>query len=144
MVRSLFITQGLTYFSLSLRVAGRITITLLCVPGSFTCVASNPAGEAQQTVDLAIAKLPHFTNNTVAEREPDPGSSDIATVTKTGAEAGGLPLGNAKTNQEKKVVIAEATSTSALVKFNFQRNIPGIRMFQIQYNGTYDDSLVYR
>lgn len=107
-------------------------------------MASNPAGEAQQTVDLAIAKLPHFTNNTVAEREPDPGSSDIATVTKTGAEVGGLPLGNAKTGQEKKVVIAEATSTSALVKFNFQRNIPGIRMFQIQYNGSYDDSLVYR
>lgn len=107
-------------------------------------MASNPAGEAQQTVDLAITKLPHFTNNTVAERGPDPGSSDIATVTKTGAEAGGLPLGNAKTGQEKKVVVVEATSTSALVKFNFQRNIPGIRMYQIQYNGTYDDSLVYR
>lgn len=107
-------------------------------------MASNPAGEAQQTVDLVIAKLPHITNNTVAEQEPDPGSSDIATVTKTGADAGGVPLGNAKTSQEKKVVIAEATSSSALVKFNFQRSIPGIRMFQIQYNGTYDDSLVYR
>lgn len=116
----------------------------MCVPGSFTCVASNPAGDNQQTVELVINKLPHFANNTVAEREPDPGSSDIATVTKTGAEAGGLPLGNAKTSQEKKVVITEATSTSALVKFNFQRSIPGIRMFQIQYNGSYDDSLVYR
>lgn len=130
-------TTGLKLLSL-------VTISPLCVPGKFTCVASNPAGEAQQMVDLAITKLPHFTNNTVAEREPDPGSSDIATVTKTGAEAGGLPLGNAKTGQEKKVVVVEATSTSALVKFNFQRNIPGIRMYQIQYNGTYDDSLVYR
>ena len=121
-------------------------IWLVCVPGSFTCVASNPAGEAQQTVDLVIAKLPHITNNTIAEQEPDPGSSDIATVTKTGAgdAGGGVPLGNTKTSPEKKVVIAEATSTSALVKFNFQRSIPGIRMFQIQYNGTYDDSLVYR
>lgn len=119
-------------------------IGLVCALGSFTCVASNPAGEAQQTVDLVIAKLPHITNNTIAEQEPDPGSSDIATVTKTGAEAGGVPLGNTKTSQEKKVVIAEATSSSALVKFNFQRTIPGIRMFQIQYNGTYDDSLVYR
>lgn len=107
-------------------------------------MASNPAGEAQQTVDLVIAKLPHITNNTVSEQEPDPGSSDIATVTKTGTETGVVPLGNAKTSQDKKVVIAEATSTSALVKFNFQRSIPGIRMFQIQYNGTYDDSLVYR
>ncbi|XP_028295533.1 leucine-rich repeat and fibronectin type-III domain-containing protein 5 [Gouania willdenowi] len=121
-----------------------ILISTVKDSGSFTCVASNPAGEAQQTVDLIIAKLPHITNNTVAEQEPDPGSSDIATVTKTGADAGGVSLGNAKTSQEKKVVIAEATSTSALVKFNFHRSIPGIRMFQIQYNGTYDDSLVYR
>uniref|UniRef100_A0A7N8XNZ5 Leucine rich repeat and fibronectin type III domain containing 5b n=1 Tax=Mastacembelus armatus TaxID=205130 RepID=A0A7N8XNZ5_9TELE len=121
-----------------------ILISTVKDSGSFTCVASNPAGEAQQTVDLVIAKLPHITNNTISEQEPDPGSSDIATVTKTGAEVGGVPLGNAKTSQEKKVVIAEATSTSALVRFNFQRSIPGIRMFQIQYNGTYDDSLVYR
>ncbi|XP_037304578.2 leucine-rich repeat and fibronectin type-III domain-containing protein 5 [Pungitius pungitius] len=121
-----------------------ILISTVKDSGSFTCVASNPAGEAQQTVDLVIAKLPHITNSTVAEQEPDPGSSDIATVTKTGADGGGLPLGNAKTGPEKKVVIAEATSTSALVQFNFQRSIPGIRMFQIQYNGSYDDSLVYR
>lgn len=121
-----------------------MTAWLFSAPGAFTCVASNPAGEAQQTVDLTITKLPHIANNTVEEREPDPGSSDIATVTKTGAEAGGLPLGNAKTSQDKKVVIAETTSTSALVRFNFQRSIPGIRMFQIQYNGSYDDSLVYR
>ncbi|XP_005805679.1 leucine-rich repeat and fibronectin type-III domain-containing protein 5-like [Xiphophorus maculatus] len=121
-----------------------ILISTVKDSGSFTCVASNPAGEAHQTVDLLIAKLPHITNDTIAEQEPDPGSSDIATVTKTGAEAGGVPLGNAKTSQEKKVVVAEATSTSALVKFNFHRSIPGIRMFQIQYNGTYDDSLVYR
>nr|XP_040016457.1 leucine-rich repeat and fibronectin type-III domain-containing protein 5 [Gasterosteus aculeatus aculeatus] len=121
-----------------------ILISTVKDSGSFTCVASNPAGEAQQTVELVIAKLPHITNSTVAEQEPDPGSSDIATVTKTGADGGGSPLGNAKTSPEKKVVIAEATSTSALVQFNFQRSIPGIRMFQIQYNGSYDDSLVYR
>ncbi|CAB1458693.1 unnamed protein product [Pleuronectes platessa] len=123
-----------------------ILISTVKDSGSFTCVASNPAGEAQQTVDLVIAKLPHITNSTIAEQEPDPGSSDIATVTKTGAgdAGGGVPLGNTKTSPEKKVVIAEATSTSALVKFNFQRSIPGIRMFQIQYNGSYDDSLVYR
>nr|XP_046149293.1 leucine-rich repeat and fibronectin type-III domain-containing protein 5-like [Oncorhynchus gorbuscha]XP_046149294.1 leucine-rich repeat and fibronectin type-III domain-containing protein 5-like [Oncorhynchus gorbuscha]XP_046149295.1 leucine-rich repeat and fibronectin type-III domain-containing protein 5-like [Oncorhynchus gorbuscha] len=123
-----------------------ILITTVKDSGSFTCVASNPAGEAQQTVDLVIVKLPHITNSTV-KKEPNPGSSDIATVMKTGGggEGGGMvPLGNTKTSQEKKVVITEATSTSVLVRFNFQRSIPGIRMFQIQYNGTYDDSLVYR
>lgn len=122
-----------------------ILISTVKDSGLFTCVASNPAGEAQQTVDLVIDKLPHITNSSVVEPEPsNPGSSDIATVTKTGAEAGNVPLSNAKNGQEKKVVIAETTSSSALVKFNFQRSIPGIRMFQIQYNGTYDDSLVYR
>ncbi|KAJ0027094.1 hypothetical protein NQD34_018094 [Periophthalmus magnuspinnatus] len=121
-----------------------ILISTVKDSGLFTCVASNPAGEAQQTVDLIIDKLPHITNSTAVDQEPDPGSSDIATVTKTGSEPGNVPLSNAKTSPEKKVVIAEATSSSALVKFNFQRTIPGIRMFQIQYNGTYDDSLVYR
>ncbi|KAG7267814.1 hypothetical protein CRUP_003628 [Coryphaenoides rupestris] len=123
-----------------------ILISTVKDSGSFTCVASNPAGEAQQTMELQITKLPHIANSTLIDQEPDPGSSDIATVTKTGAAAGAEAesLGNAKTSPEKKVVISEATSNSALVKFNFQRSIPGIRMFQIQYNGSYDDSLVYR
>lgn len=119
-----------------------ILISTVKDSGSFTCVASNPSGEAQQTVDLLITKLPHFTNDTSLAPEPDPGSSDIATSAKTAD--GGPSIGNTKGGQEKRVLISEITASSALVKFNFQRNIPGIRMFQVQYNGTYDDSLVYR
>ncbi|KTF87753.1 hypothetical protein cypCar_00042155 [Cyprinus carpio] len=119
-----------------------ILISTVKDSGSFTCVASNPSGEAQQTVDLLITKLPHFTNDTSMVQEPDPGSSDIATSAKTGGD-GGPSMGN-KGGQEKRVLISEITASTALVKFNFQRNIPGIRMFQVQYNGTYDDSLVYR
>ncbi|XP_051511536.1 leucine-rich repeat and fibronectin type-III domain-containing protein 5 [Myxocyprinus asiaticus] len=120
-----------------------IVISTVKDSGSFTCVASNPSGESQQRVDLLITKLPHFTNDTSMVQEPDPGSSDIATSAKTGGD-GGSSMGNTKGEQEKRVLISEITSSTALVKFNFQRNIPGIRMFQVQYNGTYDDSLVYR
>nr|XP_023681129.1 leucine-rich repeat and fibronectin type-III domain-containing protein 5-like [Paramormyrops kingsleyae] len=119
-----------------------ILITTVKDSGSFTCISSNPAGEAHQMVDLFIIKLPHFSNNTNGMQEPDPGSSDISTSAR--ASAGGNQTGGAKTSLEKRVVVSEATSSTALIKFNFQRNIPGIRMFQIQYNGTYDDSLVYR
>ncbi|XP_014792317.1 PREDICTED: leucine-rich repeat and fibronectin type-III domain-containing protein 5 isoform X1 [Calidris pugnax] len=120
-----------------------ILITTVKDTGSFTCIASNPAGEATQTVDLHIIKLPHLLNSTNHIHEPDPGSSDISTSTKSGSNASSSN-GDTKVSQDKKVVVAEATSSTVLLKFNFQRNIPGIRMFQIQYNGTYDDSLVYR
>ncbi|XP_078515871.1 leucine-rich repeat and fibronectin type-III domain-containing protein 5 isoform X2 [Lissotriton helveticus] len=120
-----------------------ILITTVKDTGAFSCIASNPAGEATQTVDLHIIKLPHLINSTNHIHEPDPGSSDISTSTKSGSNASSSN-GETKISQDKRVVVAEATSSTALIKFNFQRNIPGIRMFQIQYNGTYDDSLVYR
>ncbi|XP_016390092.1 leucine-rich repeat and fibronectin type-III domain-containing protein 5-like [Sinocyclocheilus rhinocerous] len=120
-----------------------ILISTVKDTGSFTCIYSNPAGEAHQTVELVIIKLPHISNSTNNIQEPDPGSSDISTSTRAGAN-GSNHTGDAKTSSDKRVVMSEATSSTALIKFNFQRNIPGIRMFQIQYNGTYDDSLVYR
>ncbi|XP_036405600.1 leucine-rich repeat and fibronectin type-III domain-containing protein 5-like [Megalops cyprinoides] len=120
-----------------------ILISTVKDSGAFTCISSNPAGEAHQTVELLIIKLPHFTNSTNTMQEPDPGSSDISTSAKFGGN-GTNHTGDTKTSPDKRVAVAEVTSSTALVKFNFQRNIPGIRMFQIQYNGTYDDSLVYR
>ncbi len=120
-----------------------ILISTVKDTGSFMCISSNPAGEAHQTVELVIIKLPHISNSTNNIQEPDPGSSDISTSTRAGAN-GGNHTSDAKTSSEKRVVMAETTSSTALIKFNFQRNIPGIRMFQIQYNGTFDDSLVYR
>ncbi|KAG8449144.1 hypothetical protein GDO86_015991 [Hymenochirus boettgeri] len=119
-----------------------ILITTVKDTGSFSCIASNPAGETTKTSVLHIIKLPHLVNSTNHIHEPDPGSSDISTSTKSVSNASSN--GDTKISQDKKVVVAEATSSTALIKFNFQRNIPGIRMFQIQYNGTYDDSLVYR
>ncbi|XP_060788943.1 leucine-rich repeat and fibronectin type-III domain-containing protein 5 [Neoarius graeffei] len=120
-----------------------ILISTVKDTGSFTCISSNPAGEAHQTIELVIIKLPYISNSTNNIQEPDPGSSDISTSSRTGAN-GSNHTADSKVSSDKRVVIAEATSSTALIKFNFQRNIPGIRMFQIQYNGTYDDSLVYR
>lgn len=120
-----------------------ILISTVKDTGSFTCISSNPAGEAHQSVELIIIKLPYISNSTNNIQEADPGSSDISTSSRTGAN-GSNHTADSKASSDKRVVIAEATSSTALIKFNFQRNIPGIRMFQIQYNGTYDDSLVYR
>ncbi|XP_034419540.1 leucine-rich repeat and fibronectin type-III domain-containing protein 5 [Cyclopterus lumpus] len=120
-----------------------ILISTVKDTGSFTCISSNPAGEAHQTIDLVIIKLPHISNNTNNIQEPDPGSSDISTSTRGGANGSNV-TGDVKGGVDKRVVTAEATSSTALIKFNFQRTIPGIRMFQIQYNGSQDDSLVYR
>uniref|UniRef100_A0A3Q3WAX5 Ig-like domain-containing protein n=1 Tax=Mola mola TaxID=94237 RepID=A0A3Q3WAX5_MOLML len=124
---------------------GTLDILIITVKdtGSFTCISSNPAGEAHQTVDLIIIKLPHISNNTHNIQEPDPGSSDISTSTRGGANGSNV-TSDVKGGVDKSVVTAEATSSTALIKFNFQRTIPGIRMFQIQYNGSQDDSLVYR
>uniref|UniRef100_A0A3B5M8Z8 Ig-like domain-containing protein n=1 Tax=Xiphophorus couchianus TaxID=32473 RepID=A0A3B5M8Z8_9TELE len=120
-----------------------ILISTVKDTGSFTCISSNPAGEAHQTVELVIIKLPHISNNTNNIQEPDPGSSDISTSARGGANGSNV-TGDVKGGVDKRVVTAEARSSTALIKFNFQRNIPGIRMFQIQYNGSQDDSLVYR
>lgn len=121
-----------------------ILISTVKDTGSFTCISSNPAGEAHQTVELLIIKLPHISNNTNSIQEPDPGSSDISTSMRGGANGSNVTADAKAGVADKRVVTAEATSSTALIKFNFQRNIPGIRMFQIQYNGSQDDSLVYR
>uniref|UniRef100_A0A3Q4GYR3 Leucine rich repeat and fibronectin type III domain containing 5a n=1 Tax=Neolamprologus brichardi TaxID=32507 RepID=A0A3Q4GYR3_NEOBR len=112
-----------------------IVISKVQDTGSFTCISSNPAGEAHQTVDLVIIKLPHISNNTNNIQESDTRSSDISTSTRGGANGSNV-TGDVKSGVDKRVVTAEATSSTALIKFNFQRNIPGIRMFQIQYNGS--------
>ncbi|XP_043915889.1 leucine-rich repeat and fibronectin type III domain-containing protein 1-like protein isoform X2 [Protopterus annectens] len=109
--------------------------------GAFTCIASNAAGEATANVDLTVNPLPHLANRTNLVKEPETGPSDILTPVKSG------PPPNAnetKVQPNKKVVAAELTSTTALIRWHQDRHIPGIRMFQIQYNSSSDDTLVYR
>ncbi|XP_060711986.1 leucine-rich repeat and fibronectin type III domain-containing protein 1-like protein [Hemiscyllium ocellatum] len=109
--------------------------------GTFTCIASNAGGEAMAQVELIVNPLPHFANGTNNIKEPDPGSSDITTSAKSGSP----PVTNdTKVTQEKKVIATDLTSSSVQIRWPSQRNIPGIRMYQVQYNSSSDDVLVYR
>lgn len=114
-----------------------VHITTLKDDGAFTCIASNAAGEATAAVEVAIVPLPLLVNHTGQGREPDPGSSDITTSAKSGANESKVPA-------DRRIVAAELTSSSALIRWPSERHIPGIRMYQIQYNSSLDDSLVYR
>ncbi|KAL3991708.1 tubulin-specific chaperone A [Sarotherodon galilaeus] len=110
-----------------------ILITTLKDSGSFNCVASNAAGIATAAVEINMIPLPLFVNNTGHMRE-DPGLSDIT----TGNDTKGYD------KQDRRVMVTELTSSSAVIRWPSERHIPGIRMYQIQYNSTADDTLVYR
>ncbi|XP_066518527.1 leucine-rich repeat and fibronectin type III domain-containing protein 1-like protein isoform X2 [Hoplias malabaricus] len=116
-----------------------INITSLKDNGVFTCIASNAAGESTGTVELVVNPLPHLANSTNRVRELDPGSSDILTSAKSTSSST-----NDTRTQEKKAVLAELTANSALIRWPSQQHFPGIRMYQIQYNCSSDDTLVYR
>ncbi|KAL7825095.1 hypothetical protein AOLI_G00323020 [Acnodon oligacanthus] len=116
-----------------------INITSLKDTGVFTCIASNAAGESTGTVELVVSPLPHLANSTNRVREPDPGPSDILTSAKSTSSSS-----NDTRTQEKKMVLAELTANSALIRWPSQQHFPGIRMYQIQYNSSTDDTLVYR
>ncbi|KAM6428128.1 leucine-rich repeat and fibronectin type III domain-containing protein 1-like isoform 1-T1 [Liasis olivaceus] len=114
-----------------------IFITTLKDNGVFTCIASNAAGEATAPVEICIVPLPLLVNNTGHMKEPDPGSSDITTSAKSGTN-------ETKNHQDRKIIATDLTSTSVVIHWPSERHIPGIRMYQIQYNSSLDDSLVYR
>ncbi|XP_063060372.1 leucine-rich repeat and fibronectin type III domain-containing protein 1 [Engraulis encrasicolus] len=109
-----------------------ILITTLKDNGAFTCVASNAAGMVTATVEIGMIPLPLFVNNTAHMREMS-GVSDI-TISKS----------NDTKSQDKRVVVADVTSSSAVIRWPSERHIPNIRMYQIQYNSSADDTLVYR
>ncbi|KAK4806298.1 hypothetical protein QYF61_008484 [Mycteria americana] len=102
--------------------------------GAFTCVASNAAGEAAARVQVAVLPLPVPRSDGDGDAEAGPGPSDMARAGGNESRAAG----------ERRIVAAELTASSARIRWLPQRHVPGIRMFQIQYNSSLDDSLVYR
>lgn len=108
--------------------------------GNFTCIASNTAGESTGRVELVVTAVPHLANSTSRSRDPssEPAPSDILTSSKVA-----LP-NNETRGADRRVSLVELTGNSALIRWSSQTPTSGVRMFQVQYNSSGDDTLVYR
>ncbi|XP_015988136.2 leucine-rich repeat and fibronectin type-III domain-containing protein 4 isoform X1 [Rousettus aegyptiacus] len=104
--------------------------------GVYTCIATNPAGEATARVELRVLALPHGANGSAEGGRPGP--SDIAASARTAAEGEGV------LESEPAVQVTEVTATSGLVSWGPGRPADPVWMFQIQYNSSEDETLIYR
>nr|XP_056708446.1 leucine-rich repeat and fibronectin type-III domain-containing protein 4 [Euleptes europaea] len=114
-----------------------ILVTTIRDDGAYTCIAINAAGESTAVVDLKIIPLPHRGNGSITVLQQDPGSSDIATSAKTSANA-------TEGGSERRVEVSDVTATSALVRWVADKSSYAAWMYQIQYNSTVDETLIYR
>ncbi|XP_016428670.1 leucine-rich repeat and fibronectin type-III domain-containing protein 4-like [Sinocyclocheilus rhinocerous] len=132
--------------------------------GTYTCIAINAAGESTALVDLKIIPLPHRGNGTITLiNHRDPGSSDISSgrggvegagtgaVTVRNAtggkgDTGERGSGSSNGGTETLVGVLGVTSNSAQIRWKMGRSsMPFlVWMYQIQYNSTADDALIYR
>ncbi|NXH82861.1 LFN1L protein, partial [Edolisoma coerulescens] len=113
--------------------------------GTFTCIASNAAGESTAPVEFRVTP---DANGTDCEEEEEgkkggtagPEPSDILISAKSSfSNDSKLEKGD-----RGGVVVAEVTATSALIRWPPQEQLEGLRMYQIQYNSSADEILVYR
>ncbi|XP_026792237.2 leucine-rich repeat and fibronectin type-III domain-containing protein 4 [Pangasianodon hypophthalmus] len=135
-------------------------VTVARDDGAYTCIAINAAGEATAIIDLKVIPLPHRGNGTVSLAR-DPGSSDITrgktsngqtpsqdtnTDPQEGREEVEAEDGGSEGGEDQFVEVQGVTSTSAQVRWDIGR-LSGaylVWMYQIQYNCTADETLVYR
>ncbi|MGH0140957.1 UNVERIFIED_CONTAM: hypothetical protein FKN15_076530 [Acipenser sinensis] len=113
-----------------------ILTTTIKDSGMFTCISSNAAGESTAPVELIVNPFPHLTDRTSHMKESEPEPSDILTSVKSANET--------SRKKNKKVLATDLTSSSVMIKWTPQNHMPGIRMYQIQYNSSSDDILIYR
>ncbi|XP_077587487.1 leucine-rich repeat and fibronectin type-III domain-containing protein 2 [Stigmatopora nigra] len=114
-----------------------ITITTSGDYGTFTCIAANAAGESTASVELSIVQLPHLSNGTNRTTQSKSGLSDITGSTK-------LANGEPKTLPEKAVSVSEVSAASARIKWTVGKTTPKVKMYQLQYNCSEDEVLIYR
>ncbi|XP_048203262.1 leucine-rich repeat and fibronectin type-III domain-containing protein 2 [Perognathus longimembris pacificus] len=130
-----------------------ILITTSQDSGAFTCIAANAAGEATATVEVSIVQLPHLSNSTSRTAPPKSRLSDITGSSKTsrgGGAAGAAGGGGSgageppKSAPDRAVLVSDVTTTSALVKWTVSKSAPRVKMYQLQYNCSDDEVLIYR
>ncbi|XP_053701271.1 leucine-rich repeat and fibronectin type-III domain-containing protein 2 [Synchiropus splendidus] len=114
-----------------------ITMTTSKDYGSFLCIAANAAGESMASVELSIIQLPHLNNGTDRTAQPKSGLSEITSSTK-------VSKGEPKPLPEKVVSVSEVTAVSALIKWTVSKAAPKVKMYQLQYNCSEDEVLIYR
>ncbi|KAJ3606867.1 hypothetical protein NHX12_026385 [Muraenolepis orangiensis] len=105
--------------------------------GSFTCIAANVAGEAAASVEVSVVQLPHLSNGTGAPARP---KSRLSDITGSSRVVKGAPEGP----PEKAVAVAEVTAVTALVRWTVSSTAPEVKMYQLQYNCSDDEVLIYR
>uniref|UniRef100_A0A8C4Q0B7 Leucine rich repeat and fibronectin type III domain containing 2 n=1 Tax=Eptatretus burgeri TaxID=7764 RepID=A0A8C4Q0B7_EPTBU len=125
-----------------------ILVTTTRDDGKFTCIASNPAGEATASIRLSIIHLPHvpMNNNSMHRaQEPDPGLSDITGSAKSvhAASAAAANTSDTKAFLNRRVLATGVTSSSAVIKWSVGKTIWDVKMYQLQYNSSADDTLMY-
>ncbi|XP_070842970.1 leucine-rich repeat and fibronectin type-III domain-containing protein 2 isoform X1 [Chaetodon trifascialis] len=114
-----------------------ITITTSKDYGTFTCVANNVAGESTASVEVSIVQLPHLSNGT---GQPAPPKSRLSDITGTNRISKETP----NSQSERTVSVSEVTAVSALVKWTVSKSAPQVKMYQLQYNCSDDEVLIYR
>ncbi|KAM3861343.1 leucine-rich repeat and fibronectin type-III domain-containing protein 2 [Diretmus argenteus] len=114
-----------------------ITITTSKDYGTFTCIAANVAGESTASVEVSIIQLPHLSNGTGQPAQPKSRLSDITGTTR-------ISKGAPKSQPERAVSVSEVTAVSALVEWSVSKSAPKVKMYQLQYNCSDDEVLIYR
>lgn len=108
-----------------------ILVSSVADDGPYTCFATNAAGESTARADLKIIPLPRRGNGTARVLR---GSSDISTSSRPGLSA--------SDGRPRPVSVADVTGTSARV--GWASAPPPLWMYQLQYNSSVDETLVYR
>lgn len=111
--------------------------------GTFTCIASNAAGESTAPVEFRVTP---DANGTECEEEEEGGKKGPAEPSDILISAKSSFSNDSKLEKGDRggVVVAEVTATSALIRWPPQEQLEGLRMYQIQYNSSGDEILVYR